>query len=76
MLAGFAVGVGGGTGLRSETTIAAVDVSDLEQPLDARWLVRLARSSAAFPADVGSDEAARAEALSRVRACAQFAGKD
>jgi queuine tRNA-ribosyltransferase len=72
LLAGFAVGVGGPTGLRSETTIAAVDVADLAQPLDARWLARLARSTAAFPSDVANDEAARDAALSHVRACAQF----
>ena len=73
LLAGFAVGIGGGTGDRQETTLAAVDVSDLERPLDARWLARLERSTAAFPADVGDDEAARAAALAQIRACPQFA---
>jgi queuine tRNA-ribosyltransferase len=72
LLAGFAVGVGGGTGDRQETTIGAVDVADLERPLDARWLARLARSTAAFPSDIGGDPDARAEALERVRACPQF----
>jgi queuine tRNA-ribosyltransferase len=72
LLAGFAVGVGGGSGERRETTIGAVDVADLEQPLDARWLERLARSTAAFPRDVGDDPASRADALARVRACPQF----
>ena len=74
LLAGFMVGVGGRTGLRAETTIAAADLADLEQPLDARWLKRLERSTAAFPADVASDPAARAEAVALVRACAQFSG--
>jgi tRNA U34 5-methylaminomethyl-2-thiouridine-forming methyltransferase MnmC len=72
LLAGFAVGVGGRTGDRAETTIAASNVQDLEEPLDARWLTRLARSTAAFPADVPNDEDGRAEALARVRACPQF----
>ena len=74
LLAGFAVGVGGRTGLRAETTIAAVDVADLAEPLAERWLQRLARSSVSFPAEVGLDAEARAEALARVRACAQFSG--
>ena len=73
LLAGFAVGVGGGTGDRAETTLAAVDVADLERPLDARWIARLERSSAALPADVGDDAGARAAALAQIRACAQFA---
>lgn len=73
LLAGFAVGVGGGTGDRAETTLAAVDVADLERPLDARWLARLERSTAALPADVGDDADARAAALAQIRACVQFA---
>ena len=72
LLAGFAVGVGVCTGDRRETTIAAVDVADLEQPLDARWLARLARSTAAFPSDVADDPESRTEALARVHACPQF----
>ncbi len=74
LLAGFMVGVGGRTGLRAETTIAAVDLADLEQPLDARWLARLGRSTAAFPADVASEPEARAAAIAQVHACAQFSG--
>lgn len=70
LLAGFAVGLGGRSGLRQHTTIAAVDVADLATPLDARWLQRLARSTAAFPVDVTDD--ALADALARVRACPQF----
>jgi queuine tRNA-ribosyltransferase len=72
LLAGFAVGVGGSTGSRTETTLAAANVVDLARPLDARWLERLARSTAAFPGDVEDEPAARAEAMARVRACAQF----
>jgi tRNA U34 5-methylaminomethyl-2-thiouridine-forming methyltransferase MnmC len=72
LLAGFAVGAGGRTGLRAETTIAAADVGDLTQPLGERWLQRLARSTLSFPADVASDPGARADAFARVRACPQF----
>jgi queuine tRNA-ribosyltransferase len=72
LLAGFAVGVGGGTGDRAETTLAAVDVADLDRPLDARWLARLERSTAALPADVGDDADARTAALAQIRACVQF----
>ena len=67
LLAGFAVGVGGGTGTQSQTTVAAVDVRDLLQPFDRRFLERLARSSAPLPTDAPSD------ALERIRALPQFA---
>lgn len=72
LLAGFAVGAGGATGTRAETTIAAVDVQDLARPLDTRWLARLARSTAPFPSDVAADAGARAEALAQVRSSPQF----
>jgi queuine tRNA-ribosyltransferase len=72
LLAGFAVGIGEPTGDKEQTTIAAVDVADLAHPLDARWLERLARSSAAFPTDIASDPASHAEALAAIRAQPQF----
>jgi len=72
LLAGFAVGVGGRTGDREQTTVAATSPEDLAQPLDARWLARLARSSAAFPTDVPDDGNSRAAALARIRAHPQF----
>lgn len=72
LLAGFAVGVGGKSGDRVETTIAATELADLAEPLGERWLARLERSSAPFPDDVPDDKMARADALSRVRACPQF----
>lgn len=72
LLAGFAVGLGAPTGTRTETTLAAARVEDLERPLDARWLDRLARSTAAFPNDVPNDAGARDAALAQVRACPQF----
>lgn len=69
LLAGFAVGFGppipsSGDGKRA--TVGAVDPGDLEAPLDRRWLERLERSSAAFPADAPPD------ALERARSARQF----
>lgn len=66
LLAGFHVGFGEPTGEKAQTTIASVDLEDLERPLDARFLARLRRSSAPFPAD------APADALSRIEALPQF----
>jgi queuine tRNA-ribosyltransferase len=68
LLAGFAVGVGRTTSSDRDTTIAAVDVRDLEHPLDRRWLERLSRSSSPFPTDAPVD------ALPRIAAMPQFAG--
>ena len=67
LLAGFAVGLGGSTGVNKQTTIAAVSPSDLAHPLDRRWLDRLARSSDPLPID------APEHALSRISALPQFA---
>lgn len=72
LLGGFAVGVGGRIGDREQTTIAATNHTDLAQPLDARWLARLARSSVAFPSDVGDDAGSHAAALAHVSAQPQF----
>lgn len=68
LLAGFAVGLGPvlGDGGKKRATEAAIVARDLDAPLDARWLERLARSSAPWPAD------APADALARVRAAPQF----
>lgn len=63
LLAGFAVGRSVGTGNRDETTIASTNHLTLALPLDARWLLRLGRSSAAFPSDVSGDALARVSAL-------------
>lgn len=67
LLAGFAVGVGEATGDGRAGTCAALRVEDLARPLDLRWLDRLGRSSAPFPADAPGD------ALARVRELPQFA---
>jgi len=72
LLGGFAVGVGAATGPRAQTTVAAVDAKDLAEPLGARWLARLARSSSPFPVDVPHGPEARERALGHIRACAQF----
>jgi queuine tRNA-ribosyltransferase len=72
LLAGFAVGTGepcNPSRPTKLTTIAAVDVADLERPLDARWLERLRRSSAPFPVD------ARPDALDRIASLPQFASR-
>jgi queuine tRNA-ribosyltransferase len=66
LLAGWHVGVGDASGPKDATTAAATDPSLLARPLDARWLARLARSSAPFPADAPED------ALDRIRAHPQF----
>lgn len=66
ILGGFAVGIGVPTGDKKFATVGAVDVADVPAPLDDRWLERVARSSAPFPAD------APADALSQIRAAAQF----
>ena len=67
LLAGFAVGVGAATGEHKAATCAAVEIGDLERPLDRRWLARLGRSTAGFPSD------APADALARIAALPQFA---
>lgn len=51
LAAGFFVGHGVGTGLKEETTQAATVLSDLDRPLDARWLVRWSRSDSPWPFD-------------------------
>jgi queuine tRNA-ribosyltransferase len=68
LLAGFAVGVGPRTGTPGQTTIAAVRLGDLAQPLDKRWLERLLRSSAPLPADAPEDALERIAALEQFRA--------
>ncbi len=67
LLAGFAVGRRDDVGEDKQNTCAATDVRQLDMPLDARFLDRLTRSSAAFPID------APADALQRLRELPQFA---
>lgn len=66
LLAGFHVGIGEKIAEGKHGTQAALSREALRQPLDPRWLARLARSSAPFPKD------APADALERIRRLAQF----
>ena len=61
LLAGWAVGVGDAIGDKAQTTAAAVAASDLERPLDRRWLARLARPDVPLPSDAPPDVIARAQ---------------
>jgi queuine tRNA-ribosyltransferase len=67
LLADFRVGIGEKIAAGKHATIGALPPSELAQPLDQRWLARLARSSAPFSPDAPPD------ALERVRALPQFA---
>jgi len=49
LLAGFRVGVGGATGFKEETTVAANAAELISRPLDRRWLERVRRSNSAEP---------------------------
>ncbi len=67
LLAGFAVGFGVLVDEdKKRATCAALDARDLREPLDARWLDRLSRSSAPMPSD------APADAFARIAAAPQF----
>jgi queuine tRNA-ribosyltransferase len=70
LLAGFHVGAGAVVGTK-ETTAAALPPVLPEQPLDRRWLVRLQRSSAAWPGDVAAADVPAA--LLQIAAHPQFA---
>ena len=63
VLAGFVVGVGVPVGAGKFGTTAAVPPATVAQPLDDRWLERLARSSAPFPADAPADALLRVGAM-------------
>ncbi len=73
LLAGFFVGTGIETGFKEQTTMAATTLASLVNPLGARWLERLHRSSSPFPVDVPKDEAGRAQAFAAIHAHPQFA---
>lgn len=67
LLAGFWVGTGPEISRGKFATCAALGPRELEHPLDARWLQRLARSTAPFPPDAPPD------ALATISALPQFA---
>jgi tRNA U34 5-methylaminomethyl-2-thiouridine-forming methyltransferase MnmC len=66
LLAGFFVGRGRATALKRETTLAALLPADLECPLDANWLEKLARSEKPFPPDCEGKD--RSELLQTIAA--------
>ena len=70
LLAGFHVGAGAMVGTK-ETTAATLAPARPAQPLDARWLARLKRSSAGWPSDVAA--AGVPAALLQIAAHPQFA---
>ncbi len=74
LLAGFCVGVGQATGMKEETTVAANRMELIEQPLDGRWLERVARSDSAEPLwnPVFRRERLTSENLARLRTHPQF----
>jgi queuine tRNA-ribosyltransferase len=67
ILAGFEVGLGAAVGAGKVGSCGVVPPARLDHPLDARWLERLARSSAPFPADAPTD------ALKVIAGAPQFA---
>ncbi len=68
LLAGFDVGLGPPIGADKRGTCATVPPSAPDAPLDARWLARLRRSSAPFPADAPPDALATLARLPRLAA--------
>lgn len=65
LLAGFFAGYGRATSAKLETTVASTDMLELERPLDARWLARLARSHDRVPHGLVKEE--EAEMLAGVK---------
>lgn len=74
LLAGFFVGRGHATGEKDETTIAANELTLLEEPLDGAWLRRVHRSTNAAPLRSGNTgpSAISPEDWSRLSVHAQF----
>ena len=63
LLAGFTVGTGERIGAGKQATCAALHPAVPDSALDARWLERVRRSSAPFPADAPEDAVARIAAM-------------
>ncbi|MDZ4663053.1 MAG: MnmC family methyltransferase [Pseudomonadota bacterium] len=57
--AGFFVGYGKSTGLKTQTTEAATDISMLKSPLDKPWYDRWQRSNARYPYDCKIEQQAK-----------------
>jgi tRNA U34 5-methylaminomethyl-2-thiouridine-forming methyltransferase MnmC len=73
LLAGFYVGTGLGTDAKSETTVAATRLEDLELPLQSPWLDKLERSAKPLPPDWAAE--LKDAGLARIRANPQFAAR-
>lgn len=73
-LAGWFVGVGGATGEKEETTVAATRLELLEHPLRREWLERVERSANAAPfrGGISNPGPMGAEDLARLRELPQF----
>ena len=74
LLAGFFVGKGGAVGAKEESTVAANDLTLLQDPLDAGWLEKLQRSHSGHPlsSDVFTQEPLTNELLEALRNHPQF----
>jgi tRNA U34 5-methylaminomethyl-2-thiouridine-forming methyltransferase MnmC len=73
LLAGWFVGHGGATGEKDETTIAATRLDLLDEPLGARWLQRVRRSTAPGPLGApGREPLTSAEVTTRLLRHPQF----
>jgi tRNA U34 5-methylaminomethyl-2-thiouridine-forming methyltransferase MnmC len=74
LLAGFFVGVGHATGEKEETTVAANRMELIKEPLTARWLDRVQRSTSAEPLQepVYRQAPLTAQSMTRLRQHPQF----
>lgn len=70
LVAGFYVGYGQSTGTKTDTTVAARELEQLERPLDTRWLERFSRSDQPLPHAWPSEN--RAELFALIRQHKQF----
>jgi queuine tRNA-ribosyltransferase len=73
LLAGWHVGRGGATEAKSETTVAAAELSDLARPLGEDWLQKLGRSEKPLPPSIAP--LSRDIALEQIRNHPQFSTK-
>jgi len=74
LLAGFYVGIGGATGEKDQTTVAATDLALLRHPLPASWLLRVRMSTSARPIGRGENGPIDATDLRTLEQHPQFAG--
>jgi tRNA U34 5-methylaminomethyl-2-thiouridine-forming methyltransferase MnmC len=72
LLAGFYVGIGGATGEKEQTTVAANDLGLLKNPLDSSWLNRVRMSTSARPLGCGDKGPISAPDLAALEKHPQF----